>query len=394
MAHFFKLQGRMDEVAKEYFSRTQDASDNLGREVAAVISVQSFYRATRVRKTWHAIQDGTLLIQRVIRGWLARVRTRARRLDRKRRLNAHFFHHCATVAQKFFRGWRSRRHLHHFYGRKRYLEKIEQRGEHTTEWLQQLHKKKLVQAKHQEERQMRDEFDNLAGELHHLVSTKAIAGVYNPPYNDTLPRAFEKPIEQHLRDSCKVQVPKSLRRPRHRMAIAESMSPSRGMQLGSTHREQHEYARAVSTGPPQDLPNRVAHHSRSASVGRMQKIQGPFKSKEQMEVASAKAVQLNRTIQASVPYDLVSEDRKMQQRIDKLTRVSPIDFVAPGLPPERPPPSSVHTGVPHRERPLELRNEYTELPKIRDKPPFFTAMPHDKHFAEYNEQMLIPSGHV
>merc|ERR1712157_396787 len=115
---------------------------------------------------------------------------------------------------------------------------------------------------------MRQEFDNLAGELHHLVSTKATPGVYNPPYNDTLPRAFEKPIEQHLRDSCKVQVPKSLRRPRHRMAIAESMSPSRGAQmLGSTHREQQELGRAVSTGPPQDLPNRVAHHSRSASVG-------------------------------------------------------------------------------------------------------------------------------
>ena len=32
----------------------------------------------------------------------------------------------------------------------------------------------------QEESDMRREFDNLAGELHHLVSTKSIAGVYNP----------------------------------------------------------------------------------------------------------------------------------------------------------------------------------------------------------------------
>jgi hypothetical protein len=27
-------------------------------------------------------------------------------------------------------------------------------------------------------------------------------GVYNPPYSDLLPRAFEKPIEEHLRDAC------------------------------------------------------------------------------------------------------------------------------------------------------------------------------------------------
>mmetsp|Transcript_60708 Transcript_60708/g.198745 ORF Transcript_60708/g.198745 Transcript_60708/m.198745 type:complete len:383 (+) Transcript_60708:87-1235(+) len=382
MAHFFSLKGRMDEVAKEYFAMTQHASDNLAREHAAVISVQSFYRATRVRKTWHATQRGTMLIQRVIRGSLARVRTRMRRADRKRRLNAHFFEHCAGVIQKYFRGWRSRRHLHHFHGRKRYLERIEQRGEHTKEWLHDYHSKKLTEAKREEEERTRQEFDNLAGELHHLVSTKAIAGVYNPPYNDVLPQAFEKPIEQHLRDSCKVTLPKSLRRPRHRIAIDASCSPR-----GGSNRD-------MGVGPPQDLPARVPHHSRSASVGRLQKIQGPFRSKEQLEVSGAKAVQLHRTIQSSGYYDLGPEDRKMQQRLDKLTRVSPIDFVAPGLPREKPQPSSVHIGVPHREKPSELRGDYSELPKIRDKPPFFTAMPHDKHFAEYGEQSLIPSGHV
>lgn len=405
MAHFFKLRGRMDEVARQYFKMTQDASSNLPKEHAACQSIQSFYRATRIRKTWHAIINGTLLIQRCIRGWLARERTKALRLERRRRLNEHFFHHCATVVQKYFRGWWSRKHLHHFHGRKGYLEKVAKRGEYTTDWLQKHHEKQLVEAKMQEEMHMRQEFDNLAGELHHLISTKAISGVYNPPYSDALPRAFEKPIEQHLRDSCKAQVPKSLRRPRHRRAIAESCSPRMGGLgglggagtgvSGLSQRDQQDFARATATGPPQDLPNRSPHAaSRSASVGRMQKIQGPFRSREQLEVATTKATLMHRTIQAAAPYELLDEDRKMQQRLSKLTRVSPIDFCAPGMPPERPPPSSVHTSVPYRERPVELRSDYTELPKIRDKPPFFTAMPHDKHFAEYHEQPLLVSGHV
>lgn len=30
----------------------------------------------------------------------------------------------------------------------------------------------------------------------------SLGGVYNPPYSDLLPRAFEKPIEEHLREAC------------------------------------------------------------------------------------------------------------------------------------------------------------------------------------------------
>jgi len=389
----------MGELAREYYAMTQAASDRLVLEHTAVMKVQSFYRAARVRNTMYAVIGASRRIQRVIRGFLARTRAMRMQADRIRRLNMHFFHHCATIIQKFFRGWRSRKHLHNFHGRKQYLATIEQRGEHTKEWLQNMHRRKLEEAKRQEEDSMKNEFDNLAGELHHLVSTKSVAGVYNPPYNDVLPTAFGKPIEQHLRDSCKAQVPTSLRRPRHREAIANANAAAAtgmpmGPQLGRSHRQQQEYTSGQEFGPPQELPNRSQHHSRTASVGRMQKIQGPFKSREQQEVANAKAVSMYRSIQASTPYELMDEDRKMQERIAKLTRVSPIDFAAPGLPMPNPMPSSVHTGVPHRERPFELRGDYTELPKIRDKPPFFTAVPGNKHFAEYHEQSLLPSGHV
>jgi len=388
MAHFYNLQGRMDELAQEYFSRTQAANDVSHQEARAAIELQSFYRGACVRKAFRQILVAVQKIARVMRGCLVRKYQRKLRLERGKELRMLFFHHCAAVIQKFFRGRRSRRHLHHFHGRRQYLARVEKAGEYTKQWLQQLHRQNLEIGKQEEEQHMRNEFDQLAGELHHLVSTKAIAGVYNPPYNDVLPRAFGKPIEQHLRDSCRTQLPKALRRPRHRLAGPHEG----GAQLGASHREAH--AAGWPTGPPQDLPNRSPHGSRSASVGRMQKIQGPFRSREQTEVANAKAVQLHRTIQATSPYELLEDDRKMQQRISKLTRVSPVDFTAPGQPTEGPRPSSVHTGLPHQEKPFELRSDYVELPKIRDKPPFFTALPHDKHFAEYHEQPLLPMGHV
>lgn len=135
-------------------------------------------------------------------------------------------------------------------------------------------------------------------------------------------------------------------------------------------------------------------HSRSASVGHLQKVQGPFRSKEQIEVANAKAANLYRSVQQSAPYDSAEHDRKTQQRLSKLSRVSPMDFMAPGNPTPQPAPTSVHTAIPFRDRPVELRNDYVELPKLRDKPPFFTAMPKDRHFEDYNEAPLLSGSHV
>jgi hypothetical protein len=384
MSHFFKLRDELDESAKVYFAMKQSASDESAKEEQAIIKVQSVYRGSKVRERWHAVLHNALLVQRLSRGWLARVRTRALRLERTKRLNSVFFHHCATVIKKFYRGWRSRKFLHDYYGRKAYLEKVERRGDWTKEYLARYQSNKETEAKMEEEKQMRAEFDNLAGELHHLVSTKSIAGVYNPPYNDMLPRAFEKPIEQHLRDACRVRLPRSLRRIRH-----SSQQPNRSRALPPM-----DSGNMAMAGPPQDFPDRDPHHSRTASVGRMQKIQGPFRSREQVDVANAKAHNLFRSVQSSTPYTMVEDDMRLGAKLDKLTRVSPVDFNPVGLAPAGYPPSSVHATVPYRDRPLELRGDYNELPKIRDKPPFFTALPRDKHFHDYNDQNVIPCGAV
>jgi hypothetical protein len=396
MAHFFRLQDRMDEVSSDYFASLQAATDNRPREMDAVIRVQKTFRGSKVRTCWFRLLDAIRRIQRIMRGFLARWRTRCLRLDRNRRLNLLFFHHCAAVVQKFFRGWWSRRHLHEFYGRRGYLEKVQQRGEYTSAFLEHEYQARLAQAKADEEEQMRKEFDNLAGELHHLISTQACPGVYNPPYNDALPQAFDKPIEQHLRDSCVVELPRSLRRPpRHRVAVA-SASPRphwRAEQLGVPQEDLRAMTGVVPGGPPQDLPDREPYKSRTA-VGRMRKIQGPFRSNEQIEVANAKASTLYRSLQAAAPFGAVDEYRRMQSKLSKLTRISPVDFIAPGLPPERPPLSSVHVSLPFRERPVEMRDDYTELPKIRDKPPFFTALPQNQNFEDYCEENLLPSGQV
>merc|ERR1719327_953074 len=134
MAHFFQLQRQLDDVAEVFFAMTQAASDECTREQQAIVKIQSVYRGSKVRERWHAVLHNALLVQRLSRGWLARVRTRAKRLDRTQRLNATFFHHCATIIKKFYRGWWSRRYLHDYYGRKAYIEKVAIRGDWTKDY--------------------------------------------------------------------------------------------------------------------------------------------------------------------------------------------------------------------------------------------------------------------
>ena len=50
----------------------------------------------------------------------------------------------------------------------------------------------------------RNEFNDLAKNLHHLSSTYCTPGVYNPPYSKAKPTAFEIEIETHLKSTFHV----------------------------------------------------------------------------------------------------------------------------------------------------------------------------------------------
>merc|ERR1719171_3236087 len=318
MADFYALQSRLAEIPELFFSQTQVANDRRTHETSAVVRIQSSFRGSVVRARFHQVRESAQTIQRLIRAKLGRIKASAARLRKMRHLNLLFFHHCAEVIQKFFRGFWSRKHLHDYYARKEYLRRVGERGERTNKCLKTNYQTKLEKAQVQEEAETRKEFDALAGQLHHLVSTRTIPGVYNPPYSEVLPRAFDKPIEQHLRDSLQVQLPRALRRPQLKMHRSESPNGKNAYRPGNwsdvtglTRLEEQTQA-----APPHYLPQRARLASRTATTGRLQPIQGPFRSKHQIEVANTKAFNTFRSLQAQAPYDAIKEDRKMHERLE------------------------------------------------------------------------------
>jgi hypothetical protein len=371
---FFRLLGRQDEVVRDYLAAFQAANDAREIERRAATVIQSAYRGSVIRHRFHLVVWASLEIQRRVRGVMGMRIAQVKRLDRHRLRNQAFFDHTAAIIQKHFRGYWSRLYRHDFYARRKYLRNVDERGVRTVTHLQKRYEKELSDQEHATQLRMKKEFTSLTSQLHHLVSTQIIPGVYNPPYSDTLPKAFGIPVEEHLRKCNPVRLPASLRRPLYRN---RTVPPGRRLDPIETVKR---------PGTAEEMPRRQKLHSTTATVGRHRPIQGPFRTREEIALSNARAYSQYRSIQADSTYDTVRESERMQEKLSKMTRVGSDEFVHRKVN-EKPfvPTANAETDFPHR--PVEFREDYTEVPKIGNKPPYFVAMPAGKLFAEYEDPL-------
>ena len=114
-----------------------------------------------------------------------------------------FFTEQAKIIQKYYRGFYSRKYEHDFYARKSYLSHVQTKNEEVRKQLEDFARKTALEEAKLQEQTARTEFHELASNLHHLASTKAIPGVYNPPYSQLKPQAFNVDIETHLKSTFK-----------------------------------------------------------------------------------------------------------------------------------------------------------------------------------------------
>ena len=175
-------------------------------------------------------------------------------------------------ATKAFRGFWSRNYTHCMRTRKEYLQNVGTIATRTTGYLKKYGDAQQGQHEKLEEQKRKDAFNDLAKDLHHLCSTQTIPGVYNPPYSEAVPTAFNVPIEQHLRLQSSAQIPTSLRRPNLNRSVPSNFRPVDPLECGLTKQTE------VVTM----LPNkRKPLLTRTANVGRGSRVQGPFRSVEE-----------------------------------------------------------------------------------------------------------------
>lgn len=120
-----------------------------------------------------------------------------------------FFHFQAISIQRIFRGFFSRRTLHDFYARKKYIASVLDQSRRVRDELQRHRASQEEELRKKESSDQRIEFDEITENLHHLLSTQSQPGIYNSPFiQEDLPTAFNQPIEDHIKTSFKRYISK------------------------------------------------------------------------------------------------------------------------------------------------------------------------------------------
>lgn len=204
MAQFVKLWRRRHEVVSELEELLSEAKENAAPEREASVRIQKLFRGARTRAAISTQSGACQTIQRVFRGHQGRNLTNDARRARAAHEESSIYHYYATLIQRVFKGFYSRRYKHDFYARKAYIQSIKQKSEELRNQLSGHMETQIEKDEERAEREARDEFKKVTQNLHHLLSTASTPGVYNPPYaQDMVPTAFDIPIEEHLREGVK-----------------------------------------------------------------------------------------------------------------------------------------------------------------------------------------------
>lgn len=110
------------------------------------------------------------------------------------------FHYFCLQVQRCFRGYYSRRYKHNFYSRKNYIKQVEEKGNEIRAAISKYSHDQLLREDQESRKQADDDFRTNAQNLHHLMSTKRIRGVFNPPEEFmNVPTLHDIPVEEHIR---------------------------------------------------------------------------------------------------------------------------------------------------------------------------------------------------
>lgn len=119
--------------------------------------------------------------------------------------------------------------------------------------------------------------------------------------------------------------------------------------------------------------------SKPSGVGRQRPVQGPFRTREEIALANARAYKNYRSLHCDGEYDAVRMNERLQAKISKMTWTSPDPFCWRRVA-EKPVLVTAMADSEHQHRAVEFREDYTEVPQIGNRPPFYLGMPAGKMF--------------
>jgi len=181
MAHLQQLIQKS--YAESFFSVREEVSRFRDKEIAAAVTIQSWFRSWKTRRTINFLHCCAKTIQTEFRGYLTRQWYRNLIKNHINQILRQHYDEQATKIQAIWRGYANRKFKANYYSQKAFLEGLQIKNEQTIQNLKETEQNaKLEKERRQKEKEaMKDLFD--LRKNHYLLSTQVREGIFKAPKN-------------------------------------------------------------------------------------------------------------------------------------------------------------------------------------------------------------------
>ncbi len=193
----FDDSARYLEQLHEAAEKAQEAKE---LEVRTARRIQSVFRGFCVRVWIYGLNVQALQIQRCFRGHMGRKWINRLKAQRVRERKFSRFVYFAIQIQRSFRGFYSRKYRRNNAKRRQFIRDLEEKSIAVREMQAQYAQEQEEREALEREQAALDSQRKFASNLHHLVSTSHMPGIYNPnPAFKDVPTLNDIPVESHIR---------------------------------------------------------------------------------------------------------------------------------------------------------------------------------------------------
>lgn len=204
MTDFLCIQKSKDSFLSGLKADCEVASSLAGDIRAHVITIQRCFRGKVDRDYIKYKSNNATDIQRCFRGLQGRIKAKNEASLRSDMHANSLKKYVVMQIQRCFRGFYSRKYKSNHSDRKKFIGDLEEIGRRVREMMYEYSTAQAVREEREQKAQQEREFEEYASNLHHLVSTNQIRGVFNPPKEYMIqPTWRDIPVEDHVRKTVR-----------------------------------------------------------------------------------------------------------------------------------------------------------------------------------------------
>lgn len=205
MAAFVALLRNKDSIEDKFYAAVRAAQDERQREYDAAVLIQSVWRRELVLQESSRLSKNATKIQSIVRRFQAQMQFRCLLTETRHEKRVKRFNDMATLIQKTWRGYYSRRTVFDHDKYRQYQVEVTAANEEMRRQLADYNAATAEEEMYQQYERDKAAAVKKALHSHHLVSTANIPSIFQPPGSSKNAAAMP-PIEHFIRSVNKARL--------------------------------------------------------------------------------------------------------------------------------------------------------------------------------------------